>query len=214
MRCTAAADDSKEEFFMSRTKKRGLPLDKMVLGALLTALVVVLQFAGAFIKFGAFSVSLVMVPIALGAILCGPIIGAWLGLVFGVVVLLSGDAAWFMGFNAFGTIVTVILKGTLAGFASGIVYKVVSLFHRNAASIAAAIVCPIVNSGVFAAGCYIFFYSDLTGNLAEAGYVDTSAYIFFGLIGVNFLFELLLNTVLSPVIAYLVGLSKRLFGKK
>ena len=199
---------------MKNTKKKVLPIDKMVLGALLTALVVVLQLAGSFIKFGPFSVSLVLVPIALGAILCGPIIGGWLGLVFGVVVLLSGDAAWFMGFSAFGTVLTVLLKGTLAGFVAGIVYKVMSVFNRRAASIVAAIVCPIVNSGIFAAGCYVFFYNDLTGALADTGYVDTTAYIFLGLIGVNFLFELLLNTVLSPVIAYLVDLSMRIFGKK
>ena len=202
---------------MKKTRSLGFPIDKMVLGALLTALVVVLQFAGAFVKFGAFSVSLVLVPIAIGAIVCGPAIGAWLGFVFGMVVLLSGDAAWFMGFNAFGTVLTVLLKGSLAGFVAGLVYKLVSRFNQYTAAISAAIVCPIVNSGVFALGCYVFFLKDLGLAVAsgEVGqYSSATAYVFLGLIGGNFIFELLLNTVLSPVIATLVNLAKRELGRR
>ena len=90
---------------------------------LLTAIVVVLQLVGSFIKLGMFSVSLVLMPIVVGAALYGYWAGAWLGLVFGIVVLLSGDAALFLTFNPFGTIVTVILKGALAGLAAGFVYK-------------------------------------------------------------------------------------------
>ena len=37
----------------------------LVLGAIFTALVIVLQFMGAFIRFGTFQVSLVLVPIVL-----------------------------------------------------------------------------------------------------------------------------------------------------
>lgn len=193
---------------MRKKKKAGIPLSKLVLGALLTALVVVLQFAGAFIKLGVFSVSLVMVPIAIGAIVCGPIIGAWLGFMFGIVVLVSGDAAWFMGFSVVGTIVTVLLKGTLAGFVSGIIYKVVALFNSKVAAITAAVLCPIVNTGVFALGCYVFFLDDLA-LAAEGTYSSATAFIFLGLIGANFVFELLLNTVLSPAVAYLVTFAKR-----
>ena len=212
MRCTAAADDSKEEFFMNKTRKAGFPVDKMVLGAMLTALVVVLQLAGSFVKFGVFSVSLVLIPIAIGAIACGPAIGAWLGFVFGMVVLLSGDAAWFMGFSPAGTVITVLLKGSLAGLTAGLVYKLVSKFNSYVAAIAAAIVCPVVNSGIFALGCYAFFLKDLAPVASGEGYSTTTAYIFLFLIGGNFIFELLLNTVLSPVVGTLVNLAKRQLG--
>lgn len=217
MRCTAAADDSKEEFFMNKTRKAGFPVDKMVLGAMLTALVVVLQLAGSFVKFGVFSVSLVLIPIAIGAIACGPAIGAWLGFVFGMVVLLSGDAAWFMGFSPAGTVITVLLKGSLAGLTAGLVYKLVSKFNSYVAAITAAIVCPVVNSGIFALGCYVFFFNDLGLALAsgEVGsFSSTTAYIFLGLIGGNFIFELLLNTVLSPVVGTLVRLANRELSRR
>ena len=82
--------------------------------ALFTAIVVVLQFLGAFIRFGPFSISLVLIPIVVGAALYGPWAGAWLGFVFGVVVLLSGDAAAFLVISPIGTILVVLLKGALA----------------------------------------------------------------------------------------------------
>ena len=54
---------------------------------ILTAIVVVFQFIGASIKFGTFSVSLVLIPIVIGAALGGKYVSTWLGFVFGVVVL-------------------------------------------------------------------------------------------------------------------------------
>ena len=58
--------------------------------AALTAIVIILQFVGSSIRFGVFSISLVLIPIVVGAALFGAAGGAWLGFVFGVVVLLSG----------------------------------------------------------------------------------------------------------------------------
>ena len=54
--------------------------------ALLTAIVVVLQLLGSFIRFGTFSISLVLVPIVVGAALYGAWAGCWLGFVFGLVL--------------------------------------------------------------------------------------------------------------------------------
>jgi ferrous iron transport protein B len=55
--------------------------------ALFTAIVVVLQYLGSFIRFGTFSISLVLIPIVVGAALYGPAAGAWLGFVFGVTLV-------------------------------------------------------------------------------------------------------------------------------
>ena len=95
MRCTALAGDSKEEIFMSNPKPRRRATETMVLGAILTALVVILQYLGQFIRFGPFAISLVLVPIVIGAATCGPKVSTWLGFVFGLVVLLTDAAAFF-----------------------------------------------------------------------------------------------------------------------
>ena len=182
----------------------------MVLGAILTALIVVLQLMGAFVKFGPFSISLVLIPIVIGAATCSVAMGAWLGLVFGVAVLLSGDAASFLAVNVPGTIITVLLKGTACGWLSGLVYKCFEKYNRYAATVAAAIVCPIVNTGIFLLGCFLFFMDTVSGWAAAAGLGGGVAhYMIFGLVGANFLVELGINIVLSPVIVRLLDIRKR-----
>jgi len=177
---------------------------KLVLLAVLTAIVVILQFLGAFIKFGPFSISLVMLPIAIGAALVGTYAGGWLGLVFGLVVLLSGDAGAFLAINPAATVAIVLLKGVLAGLAAGAIYKLFAAKRKTAAAIAAAAICPIVNTGVFLIGSYMFFLPTLTQWGVAAGAVSVTAYIFLTLISFNFIFEFGINLVLSPTIVRLV----------
>ena len=78
------------------TTAKTIDTRKLVLLAILTAIVIILQILGAFIRFGPFSISLVLMPIAVGAALLGAYAGVWLGLVFGFVVLASGDANAFL----------------------------------------------------------------------------------------------------------------------
>ncbi len=177
----------------------------MVIGALLTALVVILQFMGAAIKLGPFSVSLVLIPIAIGAITCGKTIGTWLGLVFGVVVLASGDAAPFWAVNTAGTIITVLVKGMAAGFACGLVYelllKALGKDLTYIASTVAALVCPVVNTGVFLIGCVVFFMETVT---EWAGGSDVGKYMIVGLVGFNFIFEMAVNIIFAPAITHIL----------
>jgi len=188
------------------TKIKDFDTRKMVLLAILTAIVIAFQILAIFTRplFPMFSITLVLVPIVIGAALIGIYAGAWLGLVFGFAVLISGDAAPFMVIDPFGTIVVVLLKGTLAGFASGAVYKLLVRLGRTIAAIVAAVVCPLVNTGIFIVGSYVFFLPTLTEWGAAAGYASATAFIFLVMVGVNFLVEFAINLVLSPTIVRLV----------
>ena len=176
--------------------------------ALFTAIVVVLQFLGAFIRFGPFSISLVLIPIVVGAALYGPLSGAWLGFVFGMVVLLSGDAAAFLTVNPIGTVLTVLVKGALAGLCAGLVYRALEKLNEWVAVILAAVAAPVVNTGVFLLGCLVFFLPTVTEWATGLGFSNVGKYMIFGLVGANFLFELLVNIVLSPVIVRLVKIGR------
>ena len=192
-------------------------LIKLVQIALVTAIVIVFQLLGSFIHFGTFSISLVLVPIVFGAILYGPFAGAWLGMVFGVTVLLSGDASLFLGFSPLWTIVTVLLKGIFAGFASGAVYKIISTKHKYFAIIISAIVCPVVNTGIFILGCFTFFYNylpDIGSAIGLPDIINPFTFVITVLIGLNFVFELVLNVALAPAIIKLVDLGKKYLSKK
>lgn len=182
---------------------------KMVGIGLFTAIVVVLQLLGGGIRFGLFSISLVLVPIVVGSAVYGWQAGAWLGFAFGVTVLLSGDAGAFLAVDPLATVFVVLVKGTLCGLCAGVVYKL--LVHKNQvlAVITAAVICPIVNTGVFLLGCQFFFLETINEWAALYGYIDAVNYMIFGLAGINFLIELGVNIVLAPVITRLINLGKK-----
>lgn len=178
----------------------------LAMGAILTAIVIVLQFLGSFIHLGPFSISLVLLPIVIGAAVCGTAISTWLGFVFGVIVLLSGDAAAFLAINAFGTVVTVLAKGTVAGFVAGVVYKALEKINRYIAVLASAIACPVVNTGIFLIACRLFFFSTIK---EWAGDTNVVVFMFVGLVGLNFLVELAVNVILSPTVVRLIDIVKK-----
>ncbi len=189
---------------MQAKQRQRMSTETLVLGAILTALVVVLQMVGSFIHLGMFSISLVLVPIVLGASVGGPKLGAWLGGVFGIVVLLSGDAAAFLAINVPGTIITVMVKGIACGLVAGFVYQWLSKLDRYASVIISALVCPVVNTGVFLLGCSVFFM-DTIKTWALAGYGENVVgYMFLGLAGLNFLVEVAINVLLTPAIVRLL----------
>ncbi len=177
---------------------------------LFTAIVVVLQFLAVGMRaLGLFSISLVLVPIVVGAALYGWKAGGWLGFVFGCVVLLSGDAAPFWAVDILGTILTVLVKGTACGLCAGLVYRLLAKKSKVWAVVAAAVICPVVNTGVFLMGCYVFFMDTICLWAASLGFENVGAYMIFGLTGVNFLVEVGVNLVLSPVITRLIRIGKR-----
>lgn len=175
----------------------------------LTAIVIILQALALNIRFGIFSITLVLVPIIVGAALYGFKAGAWLGLVFGVVVLLTGDAAPFLAVNAPGTIITVLAKGILAGLAAGLVYSLASKKNQLFAAILAGITAPVVNTGIFLIGCRLFFFDTISEWGRAAGFENAAAYMFIGLAGVNFIVELIINLVLAAAIVQIVRLVKK-----
>lgn len=177
---------------------------------LFTAIVVVLQLMAVGLRaMGLFSISLVLVPIVVGAAVYGWKGGAWLGFAFGMSVLLSGDAGAFLAIDVLGTIVVVLLKGTLSGFAAGLTYKLLEKRNKTVAVTVAAVVCPVVNTGVFLLGCMVFFLDTITQWGTALGYANVGAYMIFGLTGANFLIELGINLVLVPVIVRLIRMGKR-----
>ena len=182
---------------------------KMIVGiGLMTAIVVVLQLLGSFfMKIGFFSISLVLVPIIVGAALYGIGAGAWLGLAFGVTVLASGDAGVFLAVNPVGTIVTVLLKGVLAGLAAGGVYKLIEKKSKLVAVITAGVVAPVVNTGVFIIGCWLFFMPLITEWATAAGAENAGLFVLTGVVGVNFFVELAINLVLSTVIVRIIKIA-------
>lgn len=192
----------------NRTRVRNL-----ILLAVFTALVIVLSFIK--IPLGPFSVTLTLPVIVIGGAICGVWAGAWLGAVFSVMVFVVGDAAAFLAINIPATILVVMLKGTIAGLAAAVAYRAL---HQNnktlLATITAAITAPIVNTGIFSVGCLLFFFDTIKAWGLGDGFTNGFSYLILGMIGLNFLVELAVNLVLSPVIIRLVDIiAKKKFSR-
>lgn len=195
---------------INKTSRWSAKKTQTVVGmGMLTAIVFVLQAFASTIKLGPFSITLVLAPIIIGAALYGWKAGVWLGFVFGAIVLFTPDVAAFMAVSVPATIVTVLLKGTLAGLCAGLVYSLIEKKNRLAAVITAGVVAPVVNTGIFLLGCFMFFMEIVNGWAAAEGMADNIImYVIVGMVGWNFLVELALNILLSSTIMFIIKLVK------
>lgn len=185
--------------------------------AVLTALVIVLQTVLGSIRIGATSFSLVLIPIVLGGVIYGAWTGAFLGFVFGFITLMYG----VVGADAFTAILfqnqpletalLCLVKGTAAGFVSGILYKAFSNKNELVAVFLAAAAAPIVNTGLFIGGSLLFLQQTLLVNFVESG--STVVYfLFIGCAGVNFLVELAVNLIAAPTLHRVIRILEK--GKR
>ena len=183
-------------------RKARLRILHLVQMAILVALIIVLQSFGANIRIGPTSVSLVLIPIALGGMLVGPGGGALLGLVFGVMTLMAGvtgqDFFTQVLFQDHPLLTALIClgKGTAAGFGAGLVYKLVSKKNSIVAGFLAAASAPILNTGLFILGALT-----VSDTLASNFVAEGSTVIYFlviGCAGLNFILEFLVNLIVSP----------------
>lgn len=176
--------------------------------AFLTAIIVVLQVVTTYFPTKPFAVTLALVPIIIGAAIYGPSAGAYLGGVFSIVVIamcifgvdIGGAMVW--NANPILCVLLCMLKGVMAGWVAGLLFSALKGTNAILATVVAAIASPIVNTGIFVAGMALFFRP----LLAEwAGGSDILTYVIVGMTGVNFLIELLVNVVLSPIIVQIIN---------
>jgi uncharacterized membrane protein len=198
---------------MNKTNNRSVHTEKLVLLAFLSAMVAVLAYYGGFIKIGGLaSISLTLIPVVVGATLCGPFAGAWLGGVAGALFFATPDAAFWLGLSVPGTIITVMVKGILSGLCAALAYKLLEKLNRYLAVLVSAIVCPVVNTGIFLLGSLVFFMDTVSAGAVAEG-ISTGMYLIVFFVGLNFVFELIVNIALSPAIVRILDLAKKKIRK-
>ena len=190
--------------FIHAMKNKGIINTRKIVGTgILTALLVVLQALSMVIPTGV-NLNLSLVPITIGAILYGPLAGAFLGLACGVIILVSPNTVtFFMSISPVGTILACLLKTTIAGLLAGFFYKWIGKKNETAGVIVASIIVPLVNTAIFVL-CTSLFFMD---GLRDSG-VTSFGQIFTVLIGFNFIFEIITNTVVSPVVYRILKIAK------
>ncbi len=181
-------------------------IQRMVGIASLAAITAVLQVIANYIAFGPVSITLALIPLVIGAILYGPLAGAFLGALMGGIILSAPSTAAFLNVNVWVTILLCLVKTSAAGAACGWIFKLLRKKNLTLAIVLATIAAPIVNTGLFALGCMAFFMPTLR---AWAGGSSAIAYLFLTMIGINFIIEFSVNSVLAPSVVYLVRIISR-----
>lgn len=170
--------------------------------AVLLALVLVLQIFGGSITIGAVQLNFTLIPIVLGAMFYGPIVGGILGLACGVVVLVQV----IMGLVPFYTLIwtndpvvttfTCLVKTTAAGILAGFVFDWLSKKNAILAVFAASAIVPVINTMLFVIGCLF-----MTGSVYDmAGEQNVLVFILVSIVTFNFFIELAVNMVVAPAL--------------
>ena len=194
---------------------------RMVQIALLMALEVVLTLLYIPTPISTINLNFGLVPIVIAAVFLGPVAGAVIGCVSGIVTAVqvvtvpSFFYTFLVTINPVAACVISVLKTTLAGLIVGWIYKLMnaSCKYKLINSIVSSAVCPVVNSGIFALGMFIFFGDALLADAAFSAYGSgLIAIVFIGLIGVNFIVEFIVTTLISPALCKTITAAK-IFSK-
>ena len=178
--------------------------------AMFAALIVVLQVLSTVIPMPYVRITLTLIPVVLGGVYFGKGAATFLGAIFGAVVtaftVTGADVGAFMMFQA-RPVMTVFIcfaKAMLAGFVSAWIYGILkNKCSEKLSIILAATSAPIVNTSFFCVFLFTFYPEILQ---AWAGGTNVWLYMLTGLVGINFVVELLLNIILCPVIGTKVKL--------
>ncbi|MBQ8291761.1 MAG: ECF transporter S component [Clostridia bacterium] len=183
--------------------------------AVLLALVIVLQAFGGTVAIGAVQLNFTLIPIVLGAILFGPLIGAFLGFACGVVVLIQvimGMVPFYVLIwtnDPVVTTLTCIVKTKAEGLISGLLFKWISGKNELAAVFVASGIVPVVNTLLFIVGCLFMKAVNVM-----AGEQNLLAFILVGIVTFNFFVEFAINLLVAPALHRVIGIIDRQFKRK
>jgi len=189
---------------LSRENKR-----RLIILLILTAIVILLQLMGSTISIGEFSISLILIPIVLGSIFCSVWGGIWLGIVFGTVLILTGETDVFWAMSPFFTFISTAIRGALVGLASWYIYKLVKPKKEDFAIVLASITAPLVNTALFIIFVLTFFFDFIESVMGPGNALKGLLTTY---VSINFLVELSFSMVVTPIFARLI--KGQLFTKK
>ena len=170
----------------------------MVEMALLIAIILIMAFTPiGYIKTFGLEITLIVVPVAVGAVVLGPAAGAILGGVFGLTSFIqcfgmSAFGAMLLRINPAGTFVVCFVTRLVMGWLTGLIAqglkKVKAL--KGASVFIANLCCPLLNTLLFMTTLILFFYqTEFIQGLAKNMKVANPFAFVIAFVGVNGLVE-------------------------
>lgn len=178
--------------------------------ALLIATVLIMAFTPiGYIRTLGLEITLIVVPVAIGAALMGPAGGAVLGAVFGLTSFyqcfgMSPFGSVLLGISPVLTFITCVPTRILMGWLTGVIFK---LLHNRAktkklAYYAASLAAPLLNTIFFMTCIVVFFFNtdyiqkiaDKLGTASPFGFV-------LGFVGINGVVEAIACFVVASAVS-------------
>lgn len=139
---------------------------KLTLTAVLTALIFVLAFTPlGYLKIGTVSITFLMIPVVIGAIVGGPSVGTVLGLMFGATSFIQCFGMDAFGTTLFGinpvfTAIMCFVPRILMGLFCGLIYKAFSKKNYLKVGTAVTSFCGgFINTVLFVGFLLLLFYN-------------------------------------------------------
>ncbi|MBR3289305.1 MAG: ECF transporter S component [Clostridia bacterium] len=192
---------------MQRTMNR--KTFRMTVTALLMALQIVMTFTGiGYIPIGPLKLTLLTLPVAIGAVVCGPFTGLVLGATFG----LTSFATALLGMDALGALllsfgwkyalflaIVCIVPRILCGWLPALLHEKWKTKNETLSAAACCALVAIINTALFLGAFWLFFAGDLQSG--ALGFTVSSLWVLFVTwAGVNALIEVGVNLVLGTAI--------------
>ena len=208
---------------MSKTtnKARTQKTVRLVELALLTAIIAVMTFTPiGYLKFGPLELTLIMVPVIIGAVTLGPAAGAFLGLVFGVSSFiqcfsLSAFGAIRLSISVIKTLIVCVVPRVLAGWLTGLIFNAVTKkTKKDGANYLVASICGSAFNTIFFLGFLALLFMNTTFTPEQSNALGGATNILTTVIGIaagiNAPIELVVCAVLGSAIGkgLSVGLKK------
>lgn len=201
---------SKEEIYMSKNKKTAHIL-RLTQLSVLVALLIIFGFTNiGYIKIGVIEITLNVIPVAVGAIVLGPCIGAICGTVFGLTSFwqaisgMSQFGALLVGISPVLTFVLCLVPRILEGWLTGLIFKGLSKKSKSNSlpCTVSGLCCPLLNTLLFVGGFILLFgktevFSSLYGQSAAANIIAFFAWF----VGLNGIVEAVAGFVIASAIS-------------
>ncbi len=183
----------------------------MVELAMMIAIILLMAFTPlGYIRTPGLSVTLLTVPVAVGAVILGPKGGAICGLAFGATSFynaLTGSSAFsamLLSINPVGLFITCVVARVLVGWITGLIAAGLRKKEssRKLAPYVASLACPLLNTFFFMSFICIFYYNtEYVQGIAAGLGVSNPLFFVAAFVGVQGLIEAVVCFVLGSVIS-------------
>ncbi len=157
-------------------KNKAFGVGGMVRLAALVAIIILMAFTPlGYLRYGALSITFIMIPVVIGAIILGPSAGAVLGAVFGFTSFaqcfgLDPFGTFLFSVNPLGTVIMCFVPRILMGFLSALIFRAIHKVDKTKIiSYAVASLSGAVLNTVMFLSLLIFFFGNIQLPAAMGG---------------------------------------------